>query len=66
MKILSKEYTKAAYAKDEPALKAAEDKLDILDAEIKGVFGQYAKKHPESPIAVFAITRYAGWDINVV
>ena len=59
MKILSTEYTKAAYAKDELARKAAEDKLDALDAEIKGVFGQYAKKNPESPIAVFAITRNA-------
>ena len=29
------------------------------------VLGQQAKKNPESPIAVYAITRYSGWDINV-
>ncbi|MES2329176.1 MAG: TlpA disulfide reductase family protein [Bacteroidota bacterium] len=63
-RVLSAEYSKAAAAKDEPARKAAEDKLDALEKEAKNVYGEYAKNNIESPIAVYAISQYAGWDMD--
>lgn len=58
------EYTKASTAKDEPARKAAEDKLDSLDNVSRQVYGEYTRKNIQSPIAVYALSRFAGWDIN--
>ncbi|MDB5210422.1 MAG: AhpC/TSA family protein [Sediminibacterium sp.] len=63
-RVLSAEYSKAAAAKDEPARKAAEDKLDALEKEAKNVYGDYVKSNIESPIAAYAISQYAGWDID--
>jgi peroxiredoxin len=64
MTITGTEYTKASAAKDEPARKAAEAKLDELDNESRKVYGEYAKNNLQSPIAVYAIAQYAGWAMN--
>ncbi|MBI2283588.1 MAG: TlpA family protein disulfide reductase [Bacteroidetes bacterium] len=64
MREVSAEYSKAAAAKDEAARKAAEDKLDALDKESRLVYKAYVKNNLSSPVAVHAISQYAGWDIN--
>lgn len=64
MREVSAEYSKAAAAKDEAARKAAEDKLDALDKESRLVYKAYVKNNLTSPVAVYAISQYAGWDIN--
>ncbi len=58
-------YMKANAAKDEPARKAAENRIDSLDNVSRLVYGDYVKNHPQSPIAFFALSRYAGWDIHI-
>jgi peroxiredoxin len=65
MRALSAEYSKAAAAKDEPARKAAEDKMDALDKESKIVYRDFVTSHLQSPVAVYAISQFAGWDIQV-
>ncbi len=62
--ILYAEYSKATAAKDEAARKAAEDKIDALDPDIKKIYGDYLKANPTSLIALYALNQYAGWDIN--
>lgn len=64
MNIYGASYTAASKAKDEPARKAAEDKLDSMDKISREVYGNYVKKNLQSPIAPYALTNYAGWDIN--
>jgi peroxiredoxin len=61
----SAEYSKANAAKDEAARKAAEDKLDSLDNVSRGLYGQYVKNNLQSPIALYALSQFAGWDIDV-
>lgn len=61
----SAEYSKANAAKDETARKAAEDKLDSLDKISRGIYGDYARHNLESPIAMYALSQFAGWDIDV-
>ena len=57
-------YSKASAAKDEASRKALEDKIDALSIDSKKVYGDYAKENPNSPIALYAVNQYAGWDIN--
>ncbi len=65
MNIYGTAYTTASKAKDEPARKAAEDKLDSMDKVSREVYGNYVKKNLQSPIAPFALSNYAGWNIQV-
>lgn len=65
VKVLGAEYAKASAAKDEPARKAAEEKLDALDKESREIYGNFARNNANSPVALFALTQYAGWDIDV-
>jgi peroxiredoxin len=57
-------YNKANAARDMVAKKEAAGKLDSVDNVIRGIYGAYLKKYPESPIAFFALSQYAGWDID--
>ena len=57
-------YSKASAAKDEASRKALEDKIDALSIDSKKVYGDYAKENPNSPIALYAVNQYAGWDMN--
>lgn len=58
-------YTQAAKDKNEPARKAAENQLDSLDNVSRQIYGEFVKNNVKSPIAPFALSRFAGWDINV-
>jgi hypothetical protein len=58
-------YRKAAAAKDEPARKAAEAVIDSLDKVGREMYGDWARNHMQSPLALYAVKQYAGWDIDV-
>ncbi len=58
------EYSAAVKAKDEVKRKAIEDKIDATEPDIKKVYGEYVKNNPSSPLALYAINQFAGWDID--
>ncbi len=64
-KVLSEAYTKARLAKDEASMKALEEQFDELDNQLKtNVYAPYIQKNPSSPIALYVVSQYAGWDID--
>ncbi len=65
MRSASAIYSQAAKDKNEPARKAAENTLDSLDKVTREVYGAYVKNNLQSPIASYALSNYAGWEINV-
>ncbi|HEY0677018.1 MAG TPA: TlpA disulfide reductase family protein [Chitinophagaceae bacterium] len=62
---LSKQYAEFSRAKDEAGMKALDAKYSELDKEIKKVYKEYVQKNSNSPYAIFALSSYAGYDINV-
>lgn len=58
------DYIKANVAKDMTARKLAEDRIDAFDKQSRELHGLYAKNNIHSPIALYAVTQMAGWDIN--
>jgi peroxiredoxin len=64
MNELNKQYGELYRAKDEAGMKALEPKFDELSAEIKKVNKQYVQKNPNSPYAIFALSQFAGYDID--
>lgn len=67
------ERTKPLYAKydefrkanDKTGMEKVEKEIDAIDDEEReSVYGDYVKKNPASPIAVWALQQYAGWEIN--
>jgi peroxiredoxin len=42
-----------------------EKEIDAIDREkLDNVYGVYARENPNSPIALYAVRQYAGWDID--
>jgi peroxiredoxin len=65
MKPLIEQYTAYGKAKDKVNQDKAEKAIDDLDAEKREkVYGAYVKSNPKSPIALYALQQYAGWEIN--
>ena len=65
MKPLIDQYTAYGKAKDKVNQDKAEKAIDDLDAEKREkVYGAYVKSNPNSPIALYALQQYAGWEIN--
>lgn len=59
------QYNQYAKAKDRVNQEKAEKQIDAIDDEMReNVYGSYVKNNPGSPLAVFALQQYAGWDIN--
>jgi len=58
-------YTEFRKAKDNEGMEKTEKEIDAIDAEKKEqVYAAYVKSNPGSPLAVYALQQYAGWDIN--
>jgi peroxiredoxin len=53
-------------AKDEEGIKKLEPRFDELEATKNKIMGDYLKNNTGSPIALFVLSRYAGYDINPV
>ncbi len=64
LKKTSSEYSALYRAKDTVAMKKLEPKFESLDSSLKVIYTDYVKKNPRSPIAVYAISQVAGWDID--
>ena len=58
------EYIKANTEKNEEAKSAAVSKIQAIQKESKQEYLKYAKANPSSPIALYAVTQYGGYDIN--
>ena len=51
--------------KETSARQKVEAFIDSLDKQMnERVFGEYVKKNPSSPIAMYALQQFAGWDID--
>lgn len=61
---MSKKYGELAKAKDEAGMKEMQKQFKELDKEYKKIYSAYVKQNPTSPYAIFAVTSFAGWDID--
>ena len=62
---LYQSYTEARKAGDKEGMNKIENAIDMLDAEMRDdVFLSFIKAHPTSPVAVYALKQYAGYDID--
>lgn len=58
-------YSQFGKEKQEKARQKVEHMIDSLDKKMnEEVYGSYAKSNPGSPLAMFALQQYAGWDID--
>lgn len=58
-------YSEFSKAKDQAGMDKTEKEIDAVSDERKEkVYGEYVKNNPSSPLAVYALQQYAGWDIN--
>lgn len=65
MQPLLEKYSEYAKAKDTENQSKVEAEIDAIDAEKnEKVYGEYVRNNPNSPIALYALQQYAGWDIN--
>jgi len=65
MQPLYEQYSQFSKAKDQAGMDRIEKEIDAISDERKDkVYGDYVRNNPNSPIAVYALQLYAGWDIN--
>ncbi len=65
MKPLVEKYREYAKAKDLGNQNKLEEEIDAIDLEKnEKVYGEFVKANPSSPLALYALKQYAGWDIN--
>jgi peroxiredoxin len=58
-------YDELSKKKDMEGAKKVEDAIDALDRQQKEkVYKPFIKSHPNSPVALYALRTYAGWDID--
>ncbi len=64
-KALNEQYREFAKTKDEAGMKRIVDESKIISEERKEkVLYAYLKENPASPIALYVLKQYAGWDID--
>lgn len=61
---LQQQYRQLYMAKDEEGMKKLEPRFDELEATQKKILGDYLKHNNGSPIALFVLGQYAGYEIN--
>jgi peroxiredoxin len=65
IKELQEDYGTARKAGNKAEMDKIEKQLDALDDEIREkVYGDFLKHHTQSPIALYALQQYAGWEID--
>lgn len=64
MQDLKLQYRQLYMAKDEEGMKKLDPKFDELEAKQKTILGDYLKNNNSSPIALFVLNQYAGYEIN--
>lgn len=58
------QYSAMVKKKDEAGMKLMIPRYDSLDAAMNAIYKDYLAQNPSSPIAMYAMTQFAGWDIN--
>ena len=62
---LYEEYGAARKADEKEEMKKIEARIDAIDNEVKEkVYGSFLKTNTNSPVALYALQQYAGWDID--
>lgn len=61
---LSADYNALFKAKKEEEMKKLEPRFDELDRERKSIYKDYLSSNRNSPIALYVLNMFAGWDIN--
>ena len=61
---LQQQYRQLYMAKDEEGMKKLEPRFDELEATQNKIMGDYLKNNAGSPIALFVLKQYAGYEIN--
>lgn len=62
---LYSKYSEFSKAKDQAGMDKVEKEIDAISDERKEkVYSEYVRNNPNSPLAVYALQQYAGWDIN--
>jgi peroxiredoxin len=62
---LYKKYSELGKAKDKEGQDKVEKEIEAIDKDLsENVYGNYVKNNPSSPIAMYALKTYAGWDID--
>mgnify|MGYP000921063379 CR=1 FL=1 len=65
MQPLLDKYSEFSKVKDKENQSKVEAEIDAIDAEKnEKVYGEYVRNNPNSPIALYALQQFAGWDIN--
>jgi peroxiredoxin len=65
LQALYDKYAQFAMKKDKEGQAKTEAEVDAVDLEKnEAVYGAYVRNNPASPIALYALQQYAGWDIN--
>lgn len=65
MKPLIDQYREFAKAKDQANQQKTEEQIDAIDKEKnEKVYGAFVKNNPSSPLGLYALKQYAGWDID--
>jgi peroxiredoxin len=58
-------YDSLQKAGDKEGMKKTEDAINSLNEQVnETVYASFVKKHPNSSVALSAVKRYAGWEIN--
>lgn len=64
MQALSQQYSMLYRAKDTAGMKALEPKFDEIGDAMKKTYEQYILANPKSPVALYALGQFAGYDID--
>ena len=63
--LLYQDWSRYNKEKNKSELKKVEEQIDAVNAGLKeNVYHAYLKAKPNSPLALFALKQYAGWDID--
>ena len=63
--LLYQDWSRYNKEKNKTELKKVEEQIDAVNAELKeNVYHAYLKAKPNSPLALYALKQYAGWDID--
>lgn len=64
MKDLNAEYSALYKKKDTAGMKALEPRFDQIGEAIKNDYREFFLDNPRSPVAVYVLSQFAGWDID--
>lgn len=64
MAALNTTYRELATKKDEAGLAALEQKFDAIMSQQKEIYKTELQQNPQSPLGMYLLESYAGWDIN--